>query len=74
MKIAAVQIDVDPLVLNSASVNLAGLRDTLGVIALTDGDTSRHMEIIIVVIVEQTVFDQRRHDLVEFATAKTEGQ
>ena len=32
------------------------------------------MEIIIVVIVEQPVFDERRHDPVEFAAAKTEGQ
>ena len=50
------------------------MRDALGVIALTDGDTSRHMEIIIVVIVEQAIFDQRRHDPVERAAAKTKGQ
>ena len=50
------------------------MRDTLGDIALTDNDTSRHMEIIAVVIVEQSVFDERRHDLVEFAAAKAEGQ
>ena len=72
--LAAAQIDGDPLVPNAAVVDLPGMRDALGVIALTDGDTSRHMEIIIVVIVEQPVFDERRHDLVECAAAKTEGQ
>ena len=72
---AAAQIDGDPLVPNAAVVDLPGMRDSLGVIALTDSDTPRHMEIIaIVVIVEQTIFDERRHDLVECAAAKTEGQ
>ena len=32
------------------------------------------MGIIAVIVVEQPVFDERRHDLVEFAAAKTEGQ
>ena len=72
MNAATAQTDGDPLVPTSAVVDLPGMRDALGVIALTVGDVSRHTEIIIVVIVEQTVFDERRHDLVECATAKTE--
>jgi hypothetical protein len=47
------------------------VRDTLGVIALTDSDTSRHMEIV---SVEQSESDERGHDLVECAAAKAEGQ
>ena len=74
MNAATAQIDGDPLVQSSTVVDLPGMRDALGVIALTDGDTSRHMEIIIVVIVEQAIFDQRRHDPVEWAAAKTKGQ
>src|SRR5579871_1889959 len=74
MNAATTQIDGDPLAPASAVVDLPRVRDALGVTAPTDGDTSRHMEITIVVIVEQTVFDERRHDLVECTAAKTKNQ
>ena len=74
MNAATAQIDGDPIVRGSAVVDLPGMRDTLGVIGLTDDDTSRHMETIIVVVVEQSVFDELRDDLVECAAAKTKGQ
>ena len=74
---AGAQIDGDPLVPDPTGVELSRLLDLSATLASSRYGAARSPDGVpgsASIAVEQPVFDERQHDLVEFAAAKTEGQ
>ena len=74
MNAAGAQIDLDdPFVLDAAVIDFTGVRDTFGPMS-SKAVVFGYKDIAAVDVVEQTVFDERQHELIKFATTETESQ